>query len=68
MNGCCRLWRIPNALSHQDLPIRYRLYAVIVPHILPFRRVTEGAAEIAFRYVSRYVRRRMNGNTHMPDQ
>ena len=68
MNGCCQSRGIPDNLDRQDLSIRYLCFPVIVPHIPPFGRVTEGAAEIAFRRVSRRVRCRMNRNAHIPDQ
>ncbi len=68
MSRCCQSRGIPDGLNRQNVRIRYRRCAVILPHIPPVGRVTEGATEIAFCRISRYVRRRMNGNAHVPDQ
>jgi len=68
MDGCSQSRGIPDNLDWQNRNTQDRCFPVTMSHIPPVGRVIEGAAEIAFRRVSRRVRRRMNGNAHMPDQ
>lgn len=68
MDGCRQGWRKRLAFPRQDVRIVNWADVVILLFGKRFRGIAIGNAEITVRRVARNMRRRVHGNTCMPDK